>query len=190
MGFGTLLFGYFTMFAFSISPYYFFADIIGSFVAIRALSKLSEYSRYFGWAMYGALGFLVFSSVNAVSLLFGLYPMGEGVIWTIVEILKLASGCVLHVYIFRGILTLAQRAEQEKLVKKGTNRFAATMLYYAAAFIAMLVSPFLSAQMAQTVSAGVLPDTQSPADLRLLREHHSGGRGYVDKAPLADRLSQ
>ncbi len=35
MGFGTLFFGYFAMFAFTLSPYYFFADIIGALSLIH-----------------------------------------------------------------------------------------------------------------------------------------------------------
>lgn len=156
MGFGTLLFGYFAMFAFSVSPYYFFADIIGAFVAVYALSKLSEYSRFFGGAMFGALGFLVASAVNAVSLLFELYPMNEGIAWTLVQVVKLAAGCVMHVYLFRGIRTVAERAEQDKLAKKSLRDFGATTIYYAAALSALLFTPVLSDEIGQAVSAGIL----------------------------------
>ena len=156
MGFGTLLFGYFAMFAFSVSPYYFFADIIGAFVAVYALSKLAEYSRYFGLAMFGALGFLIVSGVNAVSLLFGLYPMGEGVLWTVVEVLKLAAGCAMHVWLFLGIRVVAERAGQEKLRRNGLRDLVATSLYYAAALLVLILSPVLSDRTGQEVSAGIL----------------------------------
>ena len=156
MGFGTLLFGYFAMFAFSVSPYYFFADILGALVAVYALSKLSEYSRYFGGAMYGALAFLILSGINAVSLLFSLYPMNEGALWTAVEVLKLAAGCVMHVFMFLGTRTVAERAGQEKLVKKSIRCLCAVSLYYAAALIAVPVSPLLPERTGQAVSAGIL----------------------------------
>lgn len=156
MGFGTLLFGYFAMFAFSVSPYYFFADVIGAFVTVYALSKLSEYSRYFGYAMFGALGFLILSGVNAASLLFGLYPMNGGAAWTAVELLKLAAGCVMHVFLFLGTRTVAERAGQNGLVKKSIRSLAAVSLYYAAAFIAVPLTPALSDRTGQAVSAGIL----------------------------------
>ena len=156
MGFGTLLFGYFAMYAFSLSPYYFFADIIGSFVAVYALSKLADYSRWFGLAMYGALGFLIASGVNAVSLLFGLYPMGEGIVWTIVELLKLAAGCVFHIWLFLGVRTVAERAGQKKLREKGMRRLVATSVYFAAAAVTMLLAPFLPDQTGQVISMAVL----------------------------------
>ena len=145
MGFGTLFFGYFAMYAFSISPYYFFADIIGGVTAVFALSKLSEYSRHFTGAMYGALGFLVFSGFNAVSVIFGLYPVlntsaflfgtnsiGDTGVWMAVELLKLASGAVMHVFLLRGIRVVAERAEQEKLAKKSVRNLGASSLYFAA----------------------------------------------------------
>ena len=156
MGFGTLLFGYFAMFAFSVSPYYFFADVIGAFVTVYALSRLSEYSRYFGYAMFGALGFLILSGVNAVSLLFELYPMNGGPAWTAVELLKLAAGCVMHVFLFLGTRTVAERAGQDGLVKKSIRSLAATSLYYAAAFMAVPLTPALSERTGQAVSAGIL----------------------------------
>ncbi len=156
MGFGTLLFGYFAMFAFSISPYYFFADVIGAFVTVYALSKLSEYSRNFGWAMIGALGFLILSGVNAVSILFGLYPMNEGGAWVAVQVLKLAAGCVMHVFLFLGTKTVAERAEQGALAKRSVFCLSAVCLYYAAALIAVPVTPLLPERTGQAVSAGIL----------------------------------
>ena len=156
MGFGPLLFGYFAMYAFSISPYYFFADIIGALVAVYAFSKLAEYSRYFGGAMFGALGFLILSGVNAVSLLFGLYPMNGGIAWTAVEVLKLAAGCVMHVYMFLGTRTVAVRAGQDALSKKSVRCLCAVCLYYAAALIAIPVTPRLPERTGAAVSAGIL----------------------------------
>ena len=155
MGFGTLIFGYFAMYAFSRSPYYFFADVIGALIAVYAFSKLAEYSRYFGGAMYGALGFLVLSACNAASLLFVLYPMGEGAVWTAVELGKLAAGCVMHVYMLLGMRTVAERAEQDKLVKKSVRDLAAVILYFAAALVTIVLTPFLPEVTASAVSAGV-----------------------------------
>ena len=77
MGFGILLIGYFVTFAFSVSSYYFFADIIGILIMLYAFSKLSRYNRYFVDAMVPALGFLVLCAVNAASMMFRLYPKTE-----------------------------------------------------------------------------------------------------------------
>ena len=155
MGFGILIFGYFAMFAFARSPYYFFADIIGAFIAVFALSKLGEYSRRFYGAMFAALAFLVVCAVNAASLLFSLYPMGEGAAWTAVEILKLAAGCAMHVFLFLGIRTLALRAGIEGLATKSLGRLAATVIYYAAAFLAILLNPILDEKTASAVGIGI-----------------------------------
>ena len=47
MGYGTLLFGYFLTYAFSLSRVYFFTDIIGALVMLWAFSKLIAYNRYY-----------------------------------------------------------------------------------------------------------------------------------------------
>ena len=57
MGFGILLFGYFTAFAFELINTYFFADIIGGLVMLYALGKLSEYNGKFKAAAYGDMVF-------------------------------------------------------------------------------------------------------------------------------------
>lgn len=155
MGFGILIFGYFAMFAFARSPYYFFADIVGSVVTVFALSKLGEYSRRFYGAMFSALGFLILCSVNAASLLFSLYPMGSGAAWTAVEILKLAAGCAMHVFLFLGIRTVAQRAEITSLASKALGRLAATSIYYGAAFLAVAFSPLLDDRTAAAAGVGI-----------------------------------
>ena len=87
MGFGILFFGYFVMFAFSISQMYFFADIIGAVISIFAFSKLSEYNKYYKNAMIAALVFAVFCMVNAASMMFRIYP-STGTADTAVDILK------------------------------------------------------------------------------------------------------
>ena len=99
MGFGTLIFGYFAMFAFSISQAYFFADIIGALIAIYAFAKLAEYNRWFTYAMVSCLGFMVFCGVNAASLMFHIYePTGN--IDFFVDIAKEAFSCAMHIFMF------------------------------------------------------------------------------------------
>ena len=193
MGFGILIFGYFAMFAFARSPYYFFADIIGAFVAVFALSKLGEYSRRFYGAMFAALAFLVVCAVNAASLLFSLYPMGEGAAWTAVEILKLAAGCAMHVFLFLGIRTLAERAGIERLASKSLGRLVATVIYYAAAFLAILLSPVLDEKTASAAGIGIWLFWILCLILNLillLFLDHPRRRGRERKAPFADRIPQ
>ena len=100
MGFGTLFFGYFAMFAFTLSPYYFFADILGALVAIWAYVRLAEYNRYFRGAIAATFGFLVLCGVNAASLMFSLYETG-GAVDLGVSVGKEAAACVMHVFLSR-----------------------------------------------------------------------------------------
>ena len=101
MGFGILLIGYFVTFAFSISSYYFFADIIGILIMLYAFSKLSRFNLYFVDAMVPGLVYLVLCAVNAAAMMFKLYPM-DGTADLVVDILKTAAACVMHVFIFLG----------------------------------------------------------------------------------------
>ena len=69
MGFGILIFGYFAMFAFARSPYYFFADIIGVFggmvvgVFYMGLSTLEYWEQMFNTTRVNDLLVGLFTSV-------------------------------------------------------------------------------------------------------------------------------
>lgn len=134
MGFGILIFGYFLMFAFSISQVYFFADIIGALIVMYAFSKIAEYNRYFIRAMWFCLAFLLFGAVNAVSLMFGIYdPSGN--IALAVSILKTASAALMHIPMFLGIRGIADGAESVGLVHLSERNMTMSMIYYAAALL-------------------------------------------------------
>lgn len=143
MGFGILLIGYFVTFAFSISSYYFFADIIGILIMLYGFSKLSRYNRYFVDAMVPALGLLVLCAVSAASMMFKLYPM-DGTADLVVDILKTTAACATHVFVFLGTRGISLGAESVKLVEKTQRNFVATMIYYAANLGIVLASFFVT----------------------------------------------
>lgn len=138
MGFGTLFFGYFAMFAFSLSQAYFFADIIGALVTIYAFSKLSEYNRYFVRAMIACLAFMILCGINATSLMFRLYDTA-GTVDMIVDIAKEAAACVMHIFMFLGTRGISLAADSKKLVNTTNRNFSFTMVYYAASVIVMAI---------------------------------------------------
>ena len=142
MGFGILLIGYFVTFAFSISSYYFFADIIGILIMLYAFSKLSRFNLYFVDAMVPGLVYLVLCAVNAAAMMFKLYPM-DGTADLVVDILKTAAACVMHVFIFLGTRGISLGADSRKLVDKTQRNLVATMIYYAANLGIVLVSLFV-----------------------------------------------
>jgi hypothetical protein len=139
MGFGILLIGYFVTFAFSISNYYFFADIFGILIMLYAFSKLSRFNRYFVDAMVPALLFLILCGINAAAMMFDLYPM-QGTADFAVDILKTAAACAMHVFVFLGTRGISLGASSDKLVKKTERNFGATMIYYAVNLAIVLVS--------------------------------------------------
>lgn len=130
MGFGTLFFGYFVMFAFSLSNMYFFADIIGSLITAYAFTKLAQYNRYFNKATIAALAFLLFSAVNASNMMFDIWS--DGYVSTVVDLLRLVSAAVTHVYMFLGARGISLGAEADKLAKKAERNLTMTVIYYVA----------------------------------------------------------
>lgn len=142
MGFGTLFFGYFTMFAFTLAEAYFFADIIGSLVTVYAFSKLSEYNRYFVSANVACLVFMILCGVNAASLMFKIYDP-SGSIDMIVDIAKEAAACVMHIFMFLGTRGISEGAGAQKLVNTANRNFVMTMLYYIASLVVLLCGNLL-----------------------------------------------
>ncbi len=142
MGFGTLIFGYFAMFAFSLAPAYFFADVIGALITIFAFQKLAKYNRWFVYAMGATLGFLLLCGVSAGSLMFSWYD-AAGAVDRIVDVAKEITSCLLHVFMFLGIRGIAGGAENPKLVKKAGRNFVLTMVYFAGAAALLLLGDLL-----------------------------------------------
>ncbi len=130
MGFGTLFFGYFVMFAFSLSNMYFFADIIGSLITAYAFTKLAQYNRYFNKATIAALAFLLFSAVNASNMMFDIWS--DGYISTVVNLLRVIAAAVTHIYMFLGARGISLGAEADKLAKKAERNLTMTVIYYVA----------------------------------------------------------
>ncbi len=153
MGFGILLFGYFVMFAFSLSQVYFFADIIGAVVVIYAFSKISAYNRYFVGAMWGCLAFLLLCAVNAASLMFGIYDT-TGSIAMAVSVAKTVAACAMHIPMFLGIRGIAKGADAQKLVHISERNLTLTMIYYLIYMAVLALSPML-AEMTQYASTMV-----------------------------------
>ncbi|MBE6541625.1 MAG: hypothetical protein E7672_04180 [Ruminococcaceae bacterium] len=153
MGFGILLIGYFVTFAFTLSEYYFFADIIGICIMLYAFIKLDQYNRYFSLAAICGTAYLILCSVNAVSLMWELYSP-TGTIDMIVDIGKQISACGMHIFIFLGTRGIAGNAESDKLVKNTDRNFVMTMVYYVFSVLVLVISPFIDS-VVQYISAGV-----------------------------------
>ena len=142
MGFGTLFFGYFIMFAFSLSQVYFFADIIGAGIVLYAFAKLAEYNRYFVAAMWGCLVFLGLSAVNAASLMFELYDPA-GTVALVVSAAKLLAAGAMHIPMFLGMRGISLGASADKLVRNAERNLTLTMVYYVLSLLILAASPLL-----------------------------------------------
>lgn len=139
MGFGILIFGYFLTFAFALSNYYFFADIIGALVMIFAFSKLSEYNRYFIGAMWACLAFLALCATGAASFIWKLYdPVGT--VDIIVDTLKAVASVIMHILMYLGIRGLSLSADAVKITNSTKRNMIITLLYYVLSAIMLIFS--------------------------------------------------
>lgn len=154
MGFGILIFGYFLSFAFSISQYYFFTDIIGAVVMLFAFSKLSEYNRYYIGASWSCLGFLLLCGVNATSLMFELYDP-TGPIDMVVDICKLIVACVMHVLVFLGIRGISMAADAPNIAAKAQRNLVMTAVYYIASLAVVLFGSVIPKETVYFLSLSV-----------------------------------
>lgn len=154
MGFGILIFGYFLAFAFSVSQYYFFADIIGAVVMLFAFSKLSEYNRYYIGASWACLGFLILCGTNAAALMFSIYDV-TGPVDLAVDVAKLVVTCVMHVFIFLGIRGISLGAEAPALAQKAQRNMVMTSVYYVASVAVILASSAISEETSYLISLSV-----------------------------------
>ena len=154
MGFGILIFGYFLSFAFSISQYYFFADIIGAVVMLFAFSKLAEYNRYFVAASISCLGFLLMCVTSAASLMFELYDM-TGPIDMAVDSAKLVFAAIMHVFVFLGIRGIALGAENPNIANRAGRNLVMTMVYYISSVAILLFSSAIPADLASTLGLSI-----------------------------------
>ncbi len=136
MGFGILFFGYFTAFAFALIPTYFYADIIGSLVMLRALSVLSSHKPKFKVCTYVDMAFAVISATRAVGRTFGLWSDG-GALGVALTALWAAAALVFHFFLTGAIHSLAIDAEDKKIVSRSSfNRsFSATAYIFFIAHI-------------------------------------------------------
>ena len=127
MGFGILFFGYFLVYAFSILPWYFYADIVGCLVMTWALSILSSHKRAFRRVAYANAAVAVISLVRAVGRTFSLWVDGDavGVAFTLAWA---AAALVFHFFLTGAVHGLAEEAEDRKIISRASfNRsFSAT----------------------------------------------------------------
>lgn len=155
MGFGILLFGYFTAFAFELINTYFFADIIGGLVMLFALGKLSEFNGKFRTAAYGDMIFCAVAAVRAVMMTFGIMPE-DGLPFRLLTVFYTVTVIIFHFLLNTAIVDTARDAEDEKIL--GRARFNRVFVTVSYGF--MIVSTSLSGALTQEklryLSGGVL----------------------------------
>lgn len=146
MGFGILFFGYFLTFAFSLSSYYFFADVLGALVMCYSFTKLAEYNRYFKKALIPAAAFILFSLTAALQMFFKWYHAGS-IPELCVTLAKAASSAAVHIFLFLGIRGISLGADNKKLAGNAEKNLVMTMVYYAG-YAAVMTMKFVGAAVA------------------------------------------
>lgn len=138
MGYGTLLFGYFLTYAFSLSRVYFFTDIIGALVMLWAFSKLIAYNRYYRGAAASGIVFTALCLTGCVAMFARYQPE-----WftLLLNCLKAAASCTLHVFTLLGIRSIAKGADAPKLAETALRNLVMTGLYYVLYYVVLVTSP-------------------------------------------------
>lgn len=146
MGFGILFFGYFVTFAFSLSSYYFFADVLGALVMCYSFTKLAEYNLYFKKALIPAAAFILLSLTAASQMFFKWYPSG-GAVELGVTLAKAVSAAIVHILVFLGMRGISFGADNKKLAGNAEKNLVMTMVYYAG-YAAVMTMKFVGAAAA------------------------------------------
>ncbi len=138
MGYGTLLFGYFLTYAFSLSRVYFFTDIVGSLVMLWAFSKLLVYNRYYRGAAVSGIVFTALCLTGCTAMLVKFQPE-----WftLLLNCLKAAASCSLHVFTLLGIRGIAWGADAPRLAETALRNLCMTGLYYVLYCVVLATSP-------------------------------------------------
>lgn len=127
MGFGLLFCGYALSFAFSLSPYYFFADILGGLLMMYAYSKLGAFQKNFYRAIVPTGVYVAASAVNAIFLLFGIQA---GTVATFIGLLILASMITMHFCMYAGIIKLSVEVGLPELSGKAKRNMCIFVMYF------------------------------------------------------------
>lgn len=129
MGFGTLLFGYFLAFAFSVSPTYFFSDVIGTMVMAYAFTKLSVHARNFKKAAISSAVYSVYSAVYAV-LHFTVPDKLSTVVFESINIsFSIAGLFAIHFFMCAGIIELTNSIGLNKIASKARRNLGIFITY-------------------------------------------------------------
>lgn len=129
MGFGILMGGYALAFAFTLSPYYFFADVIGGLIMIYAFTKLGAFQKKFYTAIIPASLYVLESGTNAVAMLTKLSVPDFAS--TLLEALIAVTVLVLNLIIFSAVVSLTKEIGLDKIAFRAKRNMILLIVYYA-----------------------------------------------------------
>ena len=155
MGFGILLFGYFTAFAFELINTYFFADIIGGLVMLYALGKLSEFNGKFKAAAYGDMIFCAVAAIRAVMMTFGIMPE-NGLPFRLLTVFYTVIIIIFHFLLNTAIVGVAKAAEDEKILGRARFNRVFVTVSYGFMIVSTSVSGTLDQEKLRYISGSVL----------------------------------
>ena len=155
MGFGILLFGYFTAFAFELINTYFFADIIGGLVMLYALGKLSEYNGKFKAAAYGDMVFCAVAAFRAVMTTFRIIPE-NGLTFRLLTVFYTVTVIIFHFLLNTAVVAMAVDAEDEKILGRARFNRVFVTVSYGFMIVSTVISDRLPQDRLRYVSGSVL----------------------------------
>lgn len=129
MGFGILMGGYALAFAFTLSPFYFFDDVIGGLIMIYAFTKLGAFQKKFYTAIIPASLYVLESGINATVML-AKFTIPD-IVSMLLKALIAVTVLVLNLIIFGAVISLTEEIGLDKIAFRAKRNMLLLIVYYA-----------------------------------------------------------
>ena len=143
MGFGLLFFGYFSAFLMSINSYGFIFELIGYYIILLALQKLSEYKHNLA-RCFPVLAVMALCSLgNAAKFIFETLQINTFMTYDItvalMSALSLAASVTFHVFLFLSIISLGTDTQLPDIITLAKTNIFIIAIYFIANMAVVLL---------------------------------------------------
>ena len=128
MGFGLLLLGYALSFAFTLSPDYFFADVLGGLIMTYACSKLCAYQKHFKYPLIFSSIFTLIAIIRAISRF--IISFSSSVFEHYLDAVYAGNVILFHFSLFFAIIAITRDLKLTKITMKARRNMIFMIIYY------------------------------------------------------------
>ncbi len=145
MGFGLICAGYTTLLFLRTVP----AELIGFFVIIRGLRRLSGYNVFFKAALYASYAMLAFSAVDAVAWTLGMAGVipKESIVNNVMSYIHILLLLPFHLFLFRALRIISDSLGYGKGARRAVFASSVLSVYYVIYILSLLKVPLLGSYL-------------------------------------------